>query len=212
MARADIRLIFLDIGGVVLTNGWDHHMRRKAAEHFHLDYDEMEARHQPVVDAYETDRMTVEQYLDHIVFYRSRPFTKRDFMAFVESMSARFPETFDLMHRLKSETGLPVVALNNEAREDQAYRIEKFKLHEIFDFFVSSCYVHIRKPDPAIFRMALDLTQIPAGQSLYIEDREENVTVARDLGLRVIHHETAEETRRQLVSLGLIADDRQLAG
>ena len=154
-----IRCMFLDIGGVLLTNGWDHRARRRAATHFKLQLSEMEDRHHLTFDTYEEGKLTLEEYLGRVVFYRKRPFTRAQFRRFMFAQSKPYPKMIELVARLKVRHGLKIVVVSNEARELNTHRIRTFKLDGFVDAFVSSCFVHIRKPDADIFRLALDLAR-----------------------------------------------------
>lgn len=198
-----ITTLFLDIGGVLLTNGWDHGARKKAVEQFDLEPEEFDQRHSLIYEAHENGRLSLDGYLDRVVFYRERDFSREDLKAFMFAQSRPYAEMLELSKELKSRYRLKLVAVNNEGRELMLYRINKFKLETIMDFFVSSCFVHFRKPDQEIYRLALDLSQVPAGQILYIEDRAFFVEVAQTLGIRGIHHTSYETTREALASSGL---------
>ena len=141
-----ITALFLDIGGVLLTNGWDHQARRLAAKTFDLDLDEMEDRHDLTFDTYEVGKLTLEQYLSRVVFYRKRPFTRGRFRKFMFAQSKPFPQMIDLVRKLKTRYGLKIAVVSNEGRELTVYRIQHFKLDGFVDFFISSCFVHVRKP------------------------------------------------------------------
>jgi len=202
-----IKALFLDIGGVLLTNGWDRHMRRRAAEKFQLNYEEMNERHHLTFDTYEEGKLTLAQYLDRVVFYQPRPFSREEFRTFMLNQSQPFPEMIDLIRDLKTSYGLKVAAVSNEGRELTTHRIETFQLQSFIDLFVSSCFVHFRKPDADIFRMALDLAQVPPGQVLYLEDREMFVEIARSLGIQGLHHTGFDATCKILASYGLIREE-----
>lgn len=205
---ASITCLFLDIGGVLLTDGWDQNSREQAARVFGLDFAALDARHHMVFDTYEEGRLTMDDYLDRVVFNERRPFTRDAFRKFIFERSKPFPEMLDLMARLKARYGLKIAAVSNEARELNAYRIRQFGLAELFDAFISSCYVHVRKPDADIYRLALDITQAPIDQIVYIENTAMFVDIARGLGIRSILHTGYESTRSQLAALGLeCADD-----
>jgi putative hydrolase of the HAD superfamily len=195
--------LFLDIGGVLLTNGWDHTIRTRAAEKFGLDYDEMNERHHLTFDTYEEGKLSLDEYLNRVVFYEERPFAREEFKAFMYAQSQPFPEMIKLMGGLKSQHGLQVAAVSNEGRELTVYRVGQFKLGTFIDFFVSSCFVHYRKPDADIFRIALDISQVTPEQVVYIDDRPMFVEIARELGIRGIIHKDYETTRKTLEALGL---------
>ena len=198
-----ITALFLDIGGVLLTNGWDHLARARAAANFKLELSEMEARHHLTFDTYEGGKLSLEEYLDRVVFYQKRPFTRAQFQRFMFEQSKPYPEMIELVTQLKVRHGLKIAVVSNEGRELNAYRIRKFKLNGFVDFFISSCFVHVRKPDTDIFRLALDIAQVPARQVVYIENTPMFVEVAQSLGIQGIYHQGLETTRSALETLGL---------
>jgi putative hydrolase of the HAD superfamily len=203
MSPGPITHLFLDIGGVLLSNGWDRHVRREAAQRFGLDYEEMNDRHKMSFDTYEEGKLNLDTYLNQVVFYRERPFSRKEFKDFMFAQSQAHPEMISLVRGLKKTYRLWSAAISNEGRELTVYRIKKFKLHTIIDFFVSSCFVHFRKPDQDLYRMALDISQAQPGRSVYIDDRALFVEVAQGLGLNGIHHTGFESTRTALAALGL---------
>ena len=198
-----ITTLFLDIGGVLLTDGWDHHARKRAAKHFKLEWAEMEDRHQLNFATYEEGKLTLEEYLGRVVFHQKRPFTRAEFRRFMFAQSTPYPEMIELVAQLKTRHGLKIIVVSNEARELNAYRIRKFKLDGFVDAFISSCFVHLRKPDADIFRMALDIAQTPARQIVYIENTPLFVQIAEGLGIRGILHTDYKSTRAELSALGL---------
>lgn len=201
-----ITCAFVDIGGVLLTNGWDHYSRKRAAENFELDWAEMESRHVLNFSVYEEGKLTLEEYLNRVVFYQKRPFTRAQFHDFMLAQSEAYPEMIELVAQLKSRHGLKIVVISNEGRELNEYRIQKFKLDTFVDLFISSCFVHVRKPDADIFRLALDVAQAQAAQTIYLENTPLFVQVAEDLGIRSILHTDYISTSAQLASLGLVND------
>jgi putative hydrolase of the HAD superfamily len=198
-----IKALFTDVGGVILTNGWDGGARKRAAEQFHLDLAEVDQRHHLTFDTYEIGKLSLDDYLDRIVFYEPRSFSRDDFKTFVFAQSKPFPEMIELIRQTKTRNSLKLGVVSNEGRELTEYRIRQFGLAEFVDFFVSSCFVHFRKPDTDIFRMAIDMAQTPPSQTVYLDDRQLFVEVARSLGLRAIHHTSYEETKRAFAELGL---------
>jgi len=201
--KTGITYLFVDIGGVLLTDGWGRGSRKLAAKSFNLNPEEMESRHNQAFDTYELGKLNIEEYLSRVVFYEERPFTPARFRKFMFAQSKPYPEMIELIRRLKAQYGLKIIVLSNEARELNAYRIRKFKLNEFVDFFVSSCYVHLRKPDEDIFRLALDTAQAPAQQVVYIENTPMFVRIAEGLGIRSIFHIDYESTCAKLASFGL---------
>jgi putative hydrolase of the HAD superfamily len=201
-----VTALFLDVGGVLLTDGWDHLARKRAATHFKLELAGMEDRHHLTFDTYEEGKLTLEEYLGRVVFYQKRPFTRAQFRHFMFAQSKPYPEMIELIRELKARYGLKIAVISNEARELNAYRIRKFKLAGFVDAFVSSSFVHVRKPDADIFRLALDIAQVPARQVVYIEDTPMFVQVAEGLGIQSILHTDYRSTRAKLAAVGLQND------
>jgi HAD superfamily hydrolase (TIGR01509 family) len=208
MKKADaITCMFLDIGGVLLTDGWSHESRRLAAKAFDLDPYEIEDRHHLTFSTYEEGKITLEDYLGRVVFYQRRPFTRTQFRRFMFAQSRPYPEMIDLVAQLKVRHGFKIIVVSNEGRELNLYRIRKFKLGAFVDSFVSSGFIHLRKPDADIFHVALDIAQVPANQIIYIENTPMFVQIAEGLGIRSMLHKDYESTRAKLATLGLNADE-----
>jgi putative hydrolase of the HAD superfamily len=195
--------VFLDIGGVLLSDGWDHHARKRAATNFKLELAEMETRHHLTFDTYEEGKLTLEEYLSRVVFYEERPFTPAQFREFIFAQSKPYPKMIELIRQLKTRYGLKIVVVSNEGRELNEYRIRKFNLDEFVDVFISSCFVRLRKPDAEIFRVALDTVRVSANQVVYIENTPMFVEIAEGLGIRSILHTDYKSTCAKLASLGL---------
>ncbi len=198
-----VTTLFLDIGGVMLSNGWGHESRRLAAEKFNLDLSECEDRHHLTFVTYEEGKLTLKEYLNRVVFYQKRPFTHDQFQKFMFDQSTPYTEMIEFIIKLKEKNRLKIAVVNNEARELNEHRIKKFKLNQFVDFYISSCFVHFRKPDADIFRIALDIAQVPAEHVVYIENTRMFVDVARDLGIRSILHTDYLSTSIELATMGL---------
>ena len=202
-----IRALFVDIGGVLLTNGWDHHARKRAAKHFKLDWGGMEERHSLNFETHEEDKITFNEYLDRVVFYEKRPFTRAEFRRFMFAQSKPDAEMIALVRNLKAKYGLKIIVVSNESRELNAYRIREFKLDGFVDAFISSCFVRLRKPDADIFKLALDIAQTLAWQFVYIENTPLFVQIAEGMGIRGILHTDYKTTRAKLAAFGLSLDE-----
>ncbi len=200
-----ITTLFLDIGGVLLTDGWSQKFRKLAAKRFNLDFKEMEQRHKMIFDTYELGKINLKEYLHRAIFNEKRSFTPAQFREFMFAQSQPYPAMIEMICQLKKQYGLKIAVVSNEAYELNAYRIKKFKLNSFVDFFISSCYVHLRKPDPEIYRMALDIAQTPIDQVLYIENMPMFIAVAKDLGIKGIYHTDYQSTCDQLSGFGLTA-------
>jgi putative hydrolase of the HAD superfamily len=201
-ATTHITTLFLDIGEVILNNGWAHESRELAAKEFNMDYNEFNNRHAIAFATYEVGKLTSDEYLDIAVFYEPRNFTKDIFRQFMFNQSKSYPEMIELIKRLKKRYGLKVVAVSNEARELNSFRIQKFKLDECIDFFVSSTYVQMRKPDKNMYRLALDMANVLPEEVLYIDNTEVFTTIAERMGIKSICHVNYETTCKKLQSLG----------
>jgi putative hydrolase of the HAD superfamily len=201
--KTSITTIFTDIGGVLLTNGWDRGSRRKAIDHFKLDAEETEERHHLTFDTYEVGKITLDEYLNRVVFYKKRSFSRQRFRQFMYDQSKPFPDMLAWMQQLKKKCGFQVAVVSNEGRELAEYRIRQFKLNALADFFIVSSFVHFRKPDADIFRIALDTAQVSPQQVLYIEDRAMFVQVAETLGIQGLHHIDLKTTGEKLKKFGL---------
>jgi len=197
------KALFVDIGGVLLSNGWGHHSRKLAADTFNLNLEELNKRHKVTVGLFESGTLSMEEYLKLVVFHEKRNFTMTQFRKFIFAQTEPYPEMIELIRRLKAQYGLKIVVVSNEGHELNEYRISKFKLDRIADSFISSCFIHLRKPDPEIFRAAFDIAQVPNNRVIYIEDTPMFVEVAKGLGMKSILHKDYETTRAELASLGL---------
>jgi len=202
-----ITTLFVDVGGVLLTNGWDHLARKRAAKHFKLNWAEMDKRHRLVFETHEEGKLSFEEYLGWVVFYEKRTFTRNQFRDFIFSQSKPYPEMLQLVAQLKAQHSLKVVVISNESREVNAYRIRTFGLDGLVDTFISSCFVGMRKPDIQIFRLALDLAQTAPERAVFIDNTPMFVQIAESLGMRNILHVDYASTSAKLASLGLLTSD-----
>jgi len=196
-----IRTLFWDVGGVLLTNAWDHEERERAIEKFQLQKADFEARHKEVVIAFEEGKVTLDQYLDRTIFYQARKFPKEEFKSFMFSLSKPKPEVLDFARSLTSKCLMATI--NNESREFNEYRIRQFNLTQIFDLFVSSCFVGMRKPEERIYRLALDLIQKSPDECCFIDDRPVNIDGAAKVGMRTVLMRDLTQLKKDLQSLGV---------
>jgi putative hydrolase of the HAD superfamily len=196
-----IRAIFWDVGGVLLTNAWDHTERAAALERFHLDEKEFHTRHEMVVSLFERGEITLDEYLDRTVFYCDRPFTRDEFRDYMFSLSQPIPEVLAFAQALAASGKYFMGTINNESRELNLYRIEKYGLRDIFRVFVSSCFVGLRKPESGIYRLAIEVTQFNPEECCFIDDRAENLESPAKLGMRTIQMQTLEQLREQLAAV-----------
>jgi putative hydrolase of the HAD superfamily len=210
MSDKPITHLFTDLGGVLLTNGWDRALRHRTAEHFGLDaaeIAEMDERHHLTYDTYESGKMGLGAYLDRVLFFAPRRFNREEVIDFVLGEARAFPEMIDLVCRLKARHGFKVAVVSNEGRELTVDRIRRFSLDKFADFFVVSCFVHFRKPDEDIFRVALDIANADPARVVYLEDRPMFVEVAASLGMHAIWHRGFDTSRDRLAALGLTLEE-----
>jgi putative hydrolase of the HAD superfamily len=204
-ALAKITALFWDVGGVLLSNAWDHTQRKQALDHFGLDESEFDDRHDMVVSSFERGKINLQEYLERTVFYRPRPFTLDDFKSYMLPLSQPNPAVLEFARSLANSGHYLMSTINNESTDLNLHRIRTFGLHQIFDLFVSSCFVGFRKPEKPIYRMALEITQRPPEQCCFIDDRALNLECAAKLGMHVIQMQNADQLRRDLQTLGVAA-------
>ena len=204
MDKKIIKTLFLDIGAVLISNGWDRYARQKAVKKFKLDPDELSDRHHIFFETYEAGKLTLKEYIANVVFYKQRNFTEDDFINFMFQQSQPVKDSIDYFMAIKRKYKLNVVALSNEGRELNEFRIKTFKLDKLFNVFVSSCYVHLRKPDKEIFRMACDISFTLPQQALFIDDRIIHVQIAQSLGINAIQFTDLKTTKKLMESYGYI--------
>jgi putative hydrolase of the HAD superfamily len=198
-----IRALFWDVGGVLLTNAWDHTQRSAALEHFHLDEEEFHDRHEMVVSSFERGKISIDEYLDRTVFYRPRSFTREEFRDFMYGLSQPLPGVLEFARSITDSGKYFMGTINNESRELNAYRLEKFGMRQIFRVFISSCFVGLRKPERDIYRLALETTQFPGEECCFVDDRALNLECAAHLGMKTIEMKGAEQLRAELGKLGV---------
>ncbi len=197
-----IKILFSDIGGVLLTNGWGHESRMAAAEKFNIDYGEMDILHDFIFNVYEMGKISLDDYLDTVVFREKRNFSKEEFKEFMFAQSIELPGTLSWLIKWKNEhEDVKVISMNNEPKDLNQYRIQKFKLHDFFDAFVSSCEVGMRKPDPGIYLLGLGIAQAKPEDCVYFDDRIMLVEAAKKVGIKAYHHTDFESTKKIVESL-----------
>jgi putative hydrolase of the HAD superfamily len=199
----EIKALFWDVGGVLLSNAWDHTQRQQAIERFGLEREEFSERHELVFSSFERGKISLDEYLDRTVFYRVRPFTRDEFKNYMYSLSISDEGALAFARELANSGKYLMGTINNESRELNAYRIEKYGLRSIFRVFVSSCYVGLRKPEEAIYKLTLDVTQQAAEQCCFIDDRALNLEVAKRLGMHTVEMHGAEQLRSELKKIGV---------
>ncbi len=202
----EVTALFWDLGGVVLTNGWDRKARHEAAANFNLELGAFEERHDAFVDEFETGEMSLHEYLRRTVFYRERSFSPDDFKKYIFELSKTLPESFPILGEAAKTRKYFVAALNNESFEINEHRIEAFHLPAYFAAFFSSCYLGVRKPEEKIYRRALSMAHRKPAESVFIDDRELNVECAKALGIHGIHFQNAKQLRNELAALGVNLD------
>jgi putative hydrolase of the HAD superfamily len=200
---ADITTLFFDIGGVILTNGWDRGSRREAATTFHLDWEEFQDRHDLSFPAFDSGHIKLNEYLDRTLFYRPRAFTREEFTDFMFAQSKEYPESRAILSAVARTGRYFIGSINNEPFELNEYRIETFSLRREFQVFFSSCYLGCRKPEENIFRIALEVTQRKPENCLFIDDRPLNLESPRRLGMHAIHCQNAQQLRVDLQKFGV---------
>ena len=198
-----VRTLFWDVGGVLLSNAWDHTQRAAALEHFGLDEKEFHGRHEMIVSPFEQGKITLDEYLDRTVFYRTRTFTREAFKDFMFSLSQPLPEVLSFARALADSGKYFMGTINNESRELNLYRIEQYGLRQIFRLFVSSCFVGLRKPESGIYRLALEVTQMNPEECVFIDDRSLNLECAAQMGMHTLQMQSLYQLSGDLEKLGV---------
>ena len=198
-------VILFDVGGVLLTNGWDHKERAAVIQSFQLDLSQFEARHPDANEAWEKDEINAQQYLDETVFYEPRGFSHKEFLDAIFAQSVVLEDSaLPVLQDLSASQKYLVGSLNNEAREPNDYRFTRYDLRRYFEIAFSSCYVGLRKPHPEIYQRAIDILGRPAERILFIDDRQSNVDAAASTGLKAIRFIGEQDLRRQLKELTVL--------
>jgi putative hydrolase of the HAD superfamily len=201
MKTLEVQVVFFDVGGVLLSNGWGHESRQKAAKFFCLNYDELNILHNFIYNVYEIGKISLDDYLDTVVFNLPRDFTKNEFKDFMFAQSKELPDMLQWLIKWKQDCGFRIISINNEGKELNDYRIEKFGLHQCFDAFISSGEVGMRKPDPGIYRLAMGIAQVKPENCVYFDDRAMLVQQAQKMGIHSFHHQDFETTKKNLETL-----------
>lgn len=202
-----VTTLFVDVGNVLLTDSWGPEMRQKAVEKFGFDFAEVAKRSQLTFEGYEEGQISLDEYLDWVVFHEPRAFSRDSLIEFMLAQSGAHPEMLDFMRSLKARYGLKLVVVTNDGREFIVHRIKRFGLKEFIDFFIVSCFVHYRKPETKIYQIAFDIAQVEPHEVVYIDDQPLFVEVAQSLGMNGIHHTSYESTRAALAAFGLSLGD-----
>ena len=198
-------VILFDVGGVLLTNGWDHKERATVIQSFNLDLSAFEARHPDANEAWEKDEIDAQRYLDQTVFYEPRGFSHKEFLDAIFAQSIPLEDSaLPVLQDLSASQKYLVGSLNNEAREPNDYRFTRYDLRRYFEIAFSSCYVGLRKPHPEIYQRAIDILGRPAERILFIDDRQSNVDAAASTGLKAIRFIGEQDLRRQLKELTVL--------
>ena len=195
--------LFFDIGGVLGSNGWDHEQRERADERFDLG-PEFENRHQELVGDWEIGRLTLDEYLDSAVFFTPRSFTKEEFIAFMFDQSEPFVETIAIVGEISTRSDLTLMTLNNEADELNRHRIAKFGLDPLFEAFLSSCWLGVRKPSHVMFERAMAIAGAEPQSILFVDDRQQNLVPAAAAGWNTHHFTDAAGLRQELEERGIL--------
>ncbi len=197
----EIRHIFFDIGGVLGSNGWDREQREKAVQQFDLNAEDFQWRHEEVMGEWEEGSITLNEYLDVAVFHTPRNFSRDEFIKFMYSQSVPNEATIQIARLLSRQAGYTLMTLNNEAAELNIHRIEKFGISQIFEAFLSSCWLGVRKPIRRFYHRALGIAQAEPATSLFIDDRQQNLIPASAFGMNVLLFKSATQLRSDLERL-----------
>jgi HAD superfamily hydrolase (TIGR01509 family) len=196
-----IRTLFWDIGGVILTNGWDSGQRTEVLSRLGVDREAYEEVHERANYYWERGLITAKDFFAQTVLH-ANPKLDLTFEILWKQVCAQskvlHPECLDILAELKQQGRYRLATLNNESRELNEYRLDAFKLRSLFDYFICSGYVHEMKPLPGIYRSAIDISGFEARTALFIDDKEENCVAARAVGMQTIRFENPKQLCRSL--------------
>jgi len=204
MNHSGYSVLFLDIGGVLLTPGWGKESRLKAAREFGLDFEELNSRHNLIFNLFETGKISLDEYLEIVVFSLSRNFSVTEFKNFMFAQSVELPAILPWLLDWKKKSGIKIISINNEGKELNDYRIKKFGLTQCFDAFISSCETGMCKPDRALYELALAVAHIRPAACIYFDDTLVHIEAARKMGIQAFHHQSFEETKKILQTVNFI--------
>jgi putative hydrolase of the HAD superfamily len=199
-----IELVLFDIGGVLGSNGWDREQRSEVLQHFGLDEQDFQYRHEETVGALEAGQISLDEYLDVTVFCDGRDFSREEFKAVMFAQSEPWPDSIAVARELAETGTVRLATLNNESEELNEHRIREFGLHEIFPAFFTSCWLKARKPTHEIYTRVLGMTQADPARTVFIDDRIQNLNPAAAIGIRTIRYESAVQLRINLRAQGLL--------
>ena len=204
--EGSIRTIFWDIGGVVLTNGWDKGQRSRVLSRLGVNLEAYEEVHERANYYWERGLMTAKEFFAQTVL-QANPHLDLTFETLWPQVCAEskvlHAECLDMLSELKEQGSYRLATLNNESRELNEYRLDAFKLRSLFDYFICSGYVHEMKPLPGIFRSAIDVSGFAARTALFIDDKSENCAAAEALGMHVICFKTPRQLCTELAGYGI---------
>ncbi len=208
MPQANFKVLYSDIGGVLGTNGWDTGVREIVCKHFQLDSLEIAARHRLMFDSYERGFMSFDEYLRHVFFRSPRQFSMGEIRELVYAQSVPWHENIAFFKAIKTANKIKLGLISNEGQGITEHRVEKFGLRQLADFMIISYFARVRKPDRAIWQLALDVAQVSSAESIYVDDRIMFAEIAAEMGFTAIHHVSLEGTMEQLARLGLRAVEK----
>lgn len=196
-----IKVLFSDVGGVLLTNGWDRYLRKQIFEIYNIDPQEVEPLHETIFDLFERGKISFDSYLENVIFFKPRPFSKEELKDKIFNAVRPYPDMLSLVRNLKGQKSLKIVTLSNEGRELALDRIKRFDFKSFVDVFIFSAFVFMRKPDIAIYQLALDILQVNPDEVIYVDDRSNLVQIGQKLGLHTIHHVDYATTKKEIYRL-----------
>lgn len=203
MSHSQFRMLYSDIGGVLGNNGWDGQLRRALCNRFGIEQEETERRHHLIFDSYERGYLSFDEYLTKVIFGLPREFTLEHVRDFTFNASTPWFENIEFFRRIRRMNQVGIALISNEGQGIADHRVKKFGLRDICDFMVISHFTGLRKPDPEIWKLALNLAQVKASESIYIDDREMFVDAAAELGFTAVHHTDLLITKQKLAELGI---------
>lgn len=201
-----VKTIFWDVGGVLLTNGWDVQQRAGVLSALGVDLPAYEAVHDGVNYYWERGLISAQDFFEQTVL-ETNPQLNLTFDQLWQLVCSEsrmlHQECFDLLSEIKDSGRYRLATLNNESKELNEYRLNTFDLRRHFDYFICSGYVHEMKPLPDIYRVATDISGFAAETALFIDDKQENCDTAVALDMQTIRFDSPKQLRTALSERGI---------
>ena len=202
MAETAVRGLLFDWGGVLTTNlfaGFSEFCAQEGIDPGLLREKFLgDPEAQEMLFAFETGEMAEPEFERQLAALLGLAPQRAE--GFNDRIFARIGEDRPMVDALRNARGhgLRTGLLSNSWG---THRYPRHLFGELFDAVVISGEEGIRKPEAAIYELAIERMELPAAEIVFVDDLDHNLEPARELGLMVIHHRSADETLDELEAL-----------